>query len=96
MNKEELEKFMHEEDEKMIKQLRESNKESLKSYKDSEVVKYVEILSCENACENCKEWSGKKILVEEAIEKELLPIKSCSNIVYGYCRCTYLPVIEED
>lgn len=79
---------------KVIKEIKENHRETLKSYKESGVIKYVEVLPAENACKVCKKWKGKKILLEVAIREQSLPIKSCCNKTYGYCRCCYIPVIE--
>lgn len=71
-----------------------SNEEALKGYLRSSVVKGVEVLPAKNACDACKEWEGKKIALKEAIKKPPLPIRNCHNEKYGYCRCTYIAVID--
>lgn len=79
---------------KIIKELKRNHKATLESYKKSGVIGYVEILSAENSCEACKKWKGKKIPLETAIKKQLLPMMFCQNKTYGYCRCCYAPVVN--
>ena len=71
-----------------------SNKETLEGYLRSGVVKAVEVLPAENACDACKKWGGKKIALKKAIKKPPLPIKDCHNEQYGYCRCCYVAVVD--
>lgn len=71
-----------------------SNKEALKSYLRSGVVKAVEVLPAKNACDACKKWEGKKITLKEVIKKPPLPVKNCHNEQYGYCRCCYISVVD--
>jgi len=73
----------------------EGRRRGLESYKRSGVVKAVEILCAENACKVCKKWNGKVILLKKALKKLPLPVKGCCNKKYGYCRCTYLAVIDK-
>ena len=78
----------------VIKKLENNHKKSLESYVKSEVIEYVEILPAENSCEACKKMKGKKILLKKAVSDSPLPIKSCCNKKYGYCRCCYIPIVE--
>lgn len=80
----------------VIKQLEESHSKTLKGYKESGVIKYVEILPAGNSCKICKNWKGKRIPLESAIKEQLLPLESCQNKIYGYCRCCYIPVVDEE
>ncbi len=79
---------------KVKKFIIESNKEALEGYLRSGVVTGVEVLPAKNACDTCKDWEGKKIALKKAIKKPLLPIKKCNNEQYGYCRCTYVAVVD--
>lgn len=76
------------------KSIAEGRKRDLESYKRSRVVKAVEILCADNACKVCKKWNHKVIALKKALKKPPLPIKDCCNEKYGYCRCTYLAVVE--
>lgn len=73
----------------------EARKRDLESFDKSGVVKAVEILCADEACEICKEWNHKVISLKRALKRPPLPISGCCNSKYGYCRCTYLPVIDE-
>ena len=79
---------------KIVKNLDKNNKNALKDYKKSGVVRYIEILPADNSCNACKEWKGKRIALDRVIRERLLPIKSCNNKDHGYCRCCYMPVVE--
>lgn len=69
------------------------------NYKDTDIVKEVEVLATDDSCEACKSLNGKKFLISEAVEKKILPCRECSygidgdKIKFGWCRCCYLPVI---
>jgi len=90
----ELKKNMTEEQIKKISdQLNTSNINNLLGYKQSGVVSKVEILVTANSCEHCKSQQGKIHAVEEAIKTRPLPCKDCAHEM-GFCRCTYLPVVE--
>lgn len=69
------------------------NINDLLQYKQSSVIFKVEILTTHNSCEKCKSRQGKIYTVEEAIKTRPLPCKECDHEA-GYCRCTYVPVIE--
>jgi len=67
---------------------------SLKEYKNSGVIKYVEVLPGEeNTCSACRKLKGKKLLLDDELRNSTLPVKNCTG-GYGYCRCCYIPVIE--
>ncbi|MFA6973186.1 MAG: hypothetical protein WC238_00405 [Parcubacteria group bacterium] len=69
------------------------NINNLLQYRQSSVIFKVEILAAHNSCEKCKSQQGKIYTVEEAIKTRPLPCKECDHET-GYCRCTYMPVIE--
>ena len=62
------------------------SKTTLDRYRKSGI-KEVEISTCLDSCNNCKEINRRKYKIEDAIE---LPYHLCSH-KYG-CRCTYLPI----
>lgn len=68
------------------------NKEALKNYLDYGIIEFIEVLGCPNSCKNCKEFFNKEIKIEEAISKNILPVKNCSN--KKGCRCTYIPIVN--
>lgn len=87
MDKESLEKFLLN---------RQKTQRDLKEYQESGVVKYLEILGVEeNSCSYCKKMSGKKILVEKALENPSLvpPFAGCTGC-YGFCRCITVPIVS--
>lgn len=67
----------------------------LERYVDAGIT-HVSVLSHRdgNNCESCQEMDKtmNEIPIQEAIEKQLLPNKDCSNEI---CRCTYLPLIKD-
>ncbi len=71
-----------------------SRRENLMQWNNFGVLK-VEVSSADNSCENCKKQNGKIYLIRDAIRNNPLPCKDCNNEKYGYCRCTYLPVIND-
>ena len=83
-----------EEIKKISDDINDANFNSLLQWNKSGVVLKVEILASDNSCENCKSQNGKIYSIGDAIKNKPLPCKECNNEVYGYCRCTYLPVIE--
>jgi len=64
----------------------------LNEYKKSDVVTGVEIIATDNSCEVCMQLNGKIFPIDEALLKNPLPIKNCSN-EYG-CRCCYGPTVD--
>jgi translation elongation factor EF-Tu-like GTPase len=70
-----------------------ANINNLLQYRQSDVISKVEILAAPDSCEKCKSQQGRIYTVEEAIKTRPLPCKDCNHEA-GYCRCTYLPVIE--
>jgi hypothetical protein len=73
-------------------------KMELMNYKNSGVVKKVDIMPCNIACEACKKQANVVFTIEEALKQMPLPCKDCTNIidngVRGWCRCTYGPIVE--
>lgn len=79
---------------KISNSINDANFNSLLQWNKSGVVLRVEILASDNSCKYCKSQNGKIYSISDAIKNKPLPCKNCNNEVYGYCRCTYLPVIE--
>jgi len=52
-----------------------------------------------HACSACKTQSGKVFSIDEALRLMPLPCSTCSFSLFsthpGYCRCIWLPVVEE-
>lgn len=44
-------------------------------------------------CENCQKVVGKQMLLEEAIQLKLLPVRDCTCKT-GYCDCSYFDLLE--
>ena len=62
---------------------------AVESYKASGGVKYVEVSICEDSCEPCKEFSGKKYSLDNVPE---LPHPACTHSMG--CRCIPLPIVS--
>ena len=56
--------------------------------KNAGILKDIEISVCDDSCEKCRQYKGRKFSLDEIKEKELLPITDCEN---GWCRCCYSP-----
>lgn len=75
----------------------------LLGYKTKGFLKKVEILA-NGSCEECIKHNGEVYTIDEALEKMPIPNSDCvnwkedfdGNHKHGYCRCTWLPVIEDD
>jgi predicted Zn-ribbon and HTH transcriptional regulator len=75
----------------------------LSVWQESAVVKGVQILVAPEACEQCRilAANGRVWTIDEALLEEPLPCSHCksdaenSPINKGWCRCTYLPVLDE-
>jgi predicted nucleic-acid-binding Zn-ribbon protein len=90
--------FLHREgkDPTKIRQVDFAN--DLKGYKETFVVKQVEVITAgEDSCEHCRKLEGKKFTIQEALEQNILPCKECTNDAnkkgVGWCRCCYAPVV---
>jgi hypothetical protein len=59
------------------------------NYRQSGVVKSVEVLSAPNSCDTCKRLAGKKYKLDKVPE---LPYEHCTHDMG--CRCTLVPVTE--
>jgi len=78
---------------KISNSINDANFNSLLQWNKMGVVLKVEILASENSCDHCKSQNGKIYSIAEAIKNKPLPCRECNNEVYGYCRCTYLPIV---
>ncbi len=59
------------------------------NYRQSSVIKQVEILATEDSCEACKKMSGKRYKLDRVPE---LPCEHCTHEMG--CRCNLLPIVE--
>lgn len=66
-----------------------NHKASLEQYRNSGVVKYVEILAAQDSCDECKKLTKKKYKLNEVPE---LPHEHCTH--KKGCRCTEIPVVK--
>lgn len=66
--------------------------EELNRIAGSGVVESVEILATSDSCGTCKKLNGKVLSIQEARQKNPIPVEECTH-KYG-CRCTYLPVVK--
>ena len=66
-----------------------SHQADVANYRQSGVVKQVEVLAAQNSCEACKKISGKKFKLNQVIE---LPYEYCTHEMG--CRCILIPVIK--
>lgn len=89
---EKYEQFQNIELEKMKKERARNQLENLRDYKQSKIIRRVQILAARDnrTCPNCAQLNGKILSLEEAHTH--LPALFCSS---EYCRCTFVPVIEE-
>lgn len=80
--------------------LKKHHKSELHRYKETEVVSKVEILSAglNISCDACNELDGRQFTIKEALETMPLPNLKCtyswSSLEPGFCRCTYVPIVE--
>jgi phage FluMu protein Com len=53
----------------------------------------VEIMTSgkEHSCKKCYELKGKKLTIDEALEKMPIPVKDCEN---GFCNCDYNLIVD--
>lgn len=83
-----------------VEYLTEASRCDLLTYKQTGRVKKVEILTAGpgNACPECEAQRGKVFTIEEALSTMPLPCSACSRKLLGtqvgFCRCTWLPVLD--
>ena len=75
----------------MLAMFRDSAKRDLASFRESGIVKYVNTMPASDACEPCKELSGRQFALAEA--DGVLPHKGCTGS-RGWCRCVWDAKIE--
>lgn len=73
-----------------FKEAQQARRDILKRYEISST-KSVEIFVAPDSCDICKILVNKPMLVKEALKIMPIPVKNCEH---GWCRCTYLPIIE--
>jgi hypothetical protein len=62
---------------------------NIANYRQSGVVKQVEILAAQDSCDACKKISGKRFILSQVPE---LPYEHCTHKMG--CRCTILPITK--
>ena len=65
------------------------HKASIKQYRESGVVKFVEILSAQDSCVACKKLSKIKFTFDELPE---FPYEKCTHEMG--CRCVTIPIVD--
>lgn len=58
-------------------------------------VTHVQISTCgDKSCPSCQKLENKKLTIEDALQRKLLPHKDCTYVLFGnqpgFCRCEYL------
>ncbi|MEO0114614.1 MAG: hypothetical protein ABIK93_03970 [candidate division WOR-3 bacterium] len=92
--------FLDEEGKDFFQILQQSAKMELMNFRQSKVIKKVEILTAgENSCESCQQLAAKVFTIEEALKNMPIPNKECSfkmfeKSIRGFCRCCYNAVID--
>jgi predicted RNA-binding Zn-ribbon protein involved in translation (DUF1610 family) len=92
--------FLHYEGKDSYQVLYQKAKCDLMNYSKNEFVTKVQILGCgEQSCAACREVSNRILTIKEALREMPIPVKDCSHALesrakYGWCRCSYLPVID--
>jgi hypothetical protein len=66
-----------------------SHRVNIDNYKQSGVIKQVEILATQDSCDACKKISGKRFKLNDVIE---LPYEHCTHEMG--CRCTVSPIVK--
>jgi len=81
----------------LVKSRRTELKKNKENADESGLKLIAEIMCGPDCCEICGQNDGKRMSIEEALNKMLIPNKHCSNIVYkGLCRCGYTYTAERD
>ena len=70
----------------------------LRDYKQSRVVTKVKILTAgDSACNACRQQEGMVYTIGEAMQKKPIPHLACTTAYgdqAGWCRCSYLPIVD--
>lgn len=77
----------------IAKQLDRHRRRSLIEQQKLSCSKYTEISAAGGCCPACGKLDGKKVLIRNELKSPTLPVKNCTS-EYGFCRCSYLPVID--
>ena len=90
--------FLHESGQDFFKELQQSAKMDLMGYMEGGVEK-VEIRMSTDSCDTCKQSDDNTYTIKEALKTMPIPCKECTHQIRvdgkpGWCRCTYVPVIE--
>ena len=89
--------FLYEGGGEFFKELQESAKMDLMRY--GQHTQKVKILATSESCKACKKQDQKVITIEDALKEMPIPCKDCTYELsgsgnLGWCRCTYVAVIE--
>lgn len=87
-----------------LQALQEHHRLALKKHEASGVVKAVEILTAgKDSCPACRRLQGKRFTIKQALKEMPLPVRGCTNWLTkddieagrtGWCRCTYISVLD--
>lgn len=92
--------FLHERGREHLFIIRKFYELQLSEYRNSDVVKSVEIITAgQGSCSACREQDGKIFSITDALKLMPLPCRSCCNEMVsgdpvGWCRCVYGPVVD--
>lgn len=72
----------------------------LASWRESGVVKAIEVMSAPGCCENCRKQDGRRYKLEDALKTPPVPCMTCTekrkeSDKYSWCRCDMSPVMED-
>jgi len=75
-----------------------STRMDLYAYRNDGVAKKVKILA-DVGCKECRKHNELILDIEDALEKMPIPVKQCEHKINkkapdGWCRCSYLPIID--
>ncbi|MFQ6127076.1 MAG: hypothetical protein ACE5R6_21070 [Candidatus Heimdallarchaeota archaeon] len=91
--------FLNEEGKDWFKVLQQSSRMELLYYKQSRVVKNVQILTTRDACEACQLLANQVWSIDEALKQMPIPVKGCTRSIQddsqGFCRCRWNAMIIE-
>ena len=92
--------FLHESGRDCFELLQEVRRCELMEEKKGGYIKKVEI-SSGGECSCCKKLSGKIYTIDQALKEMPIPVRDCSfklnkSASTGWCRCCYIPVIDDD
>lgn len=92
--------FLNEEGKNPFDMIYQSNRMKLMTYRKSEFLKNVEIISAKKvSCAECNKLNEKIFRIEDAIKEMPLPNKKCTTHLHDgkfcFCRCVWAPHVIE-